>query len=179
MVPLGIVPTISKFIAHSDTFFEMHMSRNEQQAIYALEREEVLGIILDRRLPLNSKPQWNEVILIDGYTLVKYKGEALIMYDDLVHVRINTYIEDQQLLEKLFPDISVIYQHGDITRASNFAFANDEPIFIKWSDMMEGHHVLSPIDENHRLILDFRTPVLYHAELINEEVNILKSIIKN
>ena len=179
MVPLGIVPAISKFISYSDTFFEMHMYKDEKQAIYALEREDVLGIILDRRLPLNSKPLWKEIILIDGYTLVKYKGEALIKYEDLSHVRINTYIEDKKLLERLFPDTSVIYQHGDIRRASNFAFANDEPIFIKWSDMMEGHHVLSPIDENHKLILDFRTPVLYHTELRNEEVNVLRSIIKN
>ena len=179
MVPLGIVPTISNFISHSDTFFEMHLYNDEKQALYALEREQVLGIVIDRRLPLNSKPQWNEVILIDGYTLVKYKGEALIKYDDLAHVRVNTYIEDYDLLEKLFPDTSVIYQHGDITRASNFAFANDEPVFIKWSDMMEGHYTLSPIDENHRLVLNFRTPVLYHTDLRNEEINILKSIIKN
>ena len=179
MVPLGIVPSIQKFIAYSDTFFEMHMFKDAQQAIYAMEREQVLGIILDKRLPIGSRPDWKEVILLDGYTLVKYKGEALIKYEDLAHVRINTYIEDQELLEKLFPDTSVIYQHGDITRASNFAFANDEPIFIKWSDMMEGHHVLSPIDENHRLILDFRTPVLYHKDLTNAEIDVLKKIIKN
>ena len=184
MVPIGIIPPIRWYLSQSETFFEFHLFPDEEQAVKALERGFVDGIIIDRRLYPGEYPEsWNELILIDGLTLVKFRGEAVIRYEDLEHVRINTYLEEEGIeeeIKKLLPDPDVVFFHGDINRASSFALANDEPVLIRWSDMhvMDGFRLLIPVDENHRRIQKFRTPVLYFDNLTDEEVSILKKIIK-
>ncbi len=184
MVPIGIIPPMRWYIKENETFFEFHLLADEDQAIKALERKFVDGIIIDRRLYLESYPgEWKELILIDGLTLVKFRSEAVIRYEDLEHVRINTYIEEEGIeneIKELLPDPEVVFFHGDINRASSFALANDEPVLIRWSDMhlMEGFRLLIPVDENHRRIQKFRTPVLYFDNLTDEEVKILRNIVR-
>ncbi len=183
MVPIGITPVIRPYISQDETFFEFHLFQDDDQAIRALQREFVDGIIIDRRLYPGTYPDtWREVVLIDGLTLVKFKEEAVIRYDDLAHVRINTYVEDEgveEILKELLPDPDVVFFHGDINRTSSFALANDEPMLIKWSDFdkME-FKLLIPVDENHRRIQKFRTPVLYYDNLTDEELAVLRRIIK-
>ncbi len=183
MVPIGIIPPIRSYISQDETFFEFHLFSDEDQAIKALERKFVDGIIIDRRLYPGSYPDdWSELILIDGFTLVKFKNEAVINYNDLARIRINTYIEDEdieEVLKELLPDPDVVFFHGDINRTSSFALANDEPILIRWSDFEKMEFkLLIPVDENHRRIQKFRTPILYYDNLNEEEIAVLRRIIK-
>ncbi len=183
MVPLGIIPPARPYIAEAETFFEFQMFPDVDQAVKALERKVVDGIIIDRRLyPSEIPPEWKEVILIDSFTLVKFKDEAVIRYEDLSHVRVNAYVEDEgieEILKELLPDPDMVFFHGDLERACSFAFANDEPVLIRWSDFHRmNFKLLIPVDENHRRIQKFRTPVLYYDNLTDEEVKILRDIIR-
>ncbi len=183
MVPIGIIPPVRPYISEAETFFEFHLFYDEDQAIKALERKMVDGVIIDRRLYPGTFPsEWKEIILIEGYTLVKFKEEAVIRYSDLEHVRINTYIEDEgieDVIRELLPDPEVVFFHGDINRMSSFSLANDDPMLIKWEDFDKmSFKLLIPVDENHRRIQKFRTPVLYYDNLMDEELAVLKKIIK-
>ncbi len=153
-VTLGYCPTMESYLELlEDESFDFSSVSSANEALRKLE-DGSLDVVLIGRRAYEYEYSPNEVILMEGYTLVAEEG-GLIYSEELGYLEIQTYVKDVEL-EEFFPDLNLNY-HETFEEAVGYGGV----ALVKWSDWNDDLQLVIPVHGDGRKDIRFRTPVLY------------------